>query len=85
MQLANRPGSKFPSGAYAEADTAGQISQRRPLGSTGFNPSVLTASFPGMNATPDLGRVARCHALVSTIAHAGDAGDSTQLELPSCS
>ncbi len=48
-QLANRPHSTVPIQAYAEADGASQLFQYYLLDTTGFEPNVFTAIFPGVN------------------------------------
>ena len=47
--LAARPHSQLPTQAYAEADGASQLFQYYLLDTTGFEPNVFTAIFPGIN------------------------------------
>ena len=48
-QLANRPHSAVPTQAFAEADGASQLFQYYLLDTSGFEPNVFTAIFPGVN------------------------------------
>ena len=48
-QLANRPHSTVPIQTYSEADSASQLFQYYLLDTTGFEPNVFTALFPGVN------------------------------------
>jgi len=54
MQLADRPHSFLPTQAYAEADKPSQLFQYYLLDTTGFEPNVFTARFPGVNNTVQL-------------------------------
>jgi hypothetical protein len=49
VQLAERPHSYLPIQAFAEADGASQLFQYYLLDTTGFEPNVFTAIFPGVN------------------------------------
>ena len=53
-QLADRPHSQLPTQAYAEADGASQLFQYYLLDTSGFQPNVFTAIFPGVNDTAQL-------------------------------
>jgi len=53
-QLANRPHSQLPTQAYAEADGPSQLFQYYLLDTSGFQPNVFTAIFPGVNDTAQL-------------------------------
>jgi hypothetical protein len=48
-QLASRPHSQLPTQAYAEADLPSQLFQYYLLDTSGFQPNVFTAIFPGVN------------------------------------
>src|SRR5260370_32897753 len=48
-QLADRPHSFLPIQAFAEADGPSQLFQYYLLDTTGFEPNVFTALFPGVN------------------------------------
>jgi len=48
-QLANRPHSTLPIQAFSEADSASQLFQYYLLDTSGFQPNVFTAIFPGVN------------------------------------
>jgi hypothetical protein len=48
-RLANRPHSVLPLQVYAEADRSSQLFQYYLLDTTGFQPNVFTALFPGVN------------------------------------
>ena len=47
--LAGRPHSQLPTQAYAEADQPSRLFQYYLLDTTGFEPNVFTALFPGIN------------------------------------
>jgi hypothetical protein len=49
VQLADRPHSILPLQVFAEADPASQLFQYYLLDTSGFQPNVLTAIFPGIN------------------------------------
>ena len=49
IQLADRPHTYLPLQVFAEADGASQLFQYYLLDTTGFEPNVFTAIFPGVN------------------------------------
>src|SRR5215471_20931019 len=49
IELANRPHTYVPLQAFAEADSPSQLFQYYLLDTTGFEPNVFTAIFPGVN------------------------------------
>jgi hypothetical protein len=49
VQLADRPHTYLPMQAFAEADKPSQLFQYYLLDTTGFEPNVFTATFPGVN------------------------------------
>jgi hypothetical protein len=49
LQLADRPHTYLPLQAFAEADGPSQLFQYYLLDTTGFQPNVFTAIFPGLN------------------------------------
>src|SRR5438445_10132040 len=51
IRLADRPHSQLPTQAYAEADKQSQLFQYYLLDTSGFEPNVFTARFPGINDT----------------------------------
>jgi hypothetical protein len=53
-QLADRPHSVLPLQVYAEADQPSQLFQYYLLDTSGFEPNVLTAIFPGVNDSVQL-------------------------------
>jgi hypothetical protein len=53
-RLAGRPHTMLPIQAYAEADLPSQLFQYYLLDTTGFEPNVFTAIFPGVNDTAQL-------------------------------
>lgn len=49
VRIAGRPHSQLPTQAFAEADGASQLFQYYLLDTSGFQPNVFTAIFPGIN------------------------------------
>src|SRR6266403_1388321 len=49
LRIAGRPHSQLPTQAFAEADAASQLFQYYLLDTSGFQPNVFTAIFPGVN------------------------------------
>ena len=54
IRLADRPHSQLPLQVYAEADKQSQLFQYYLLDTSGFEPNVFTARFPGINDSVQL-------------------------------
>jgi hypothetical protein len=54
VQLADRPHSQLPTQAYSEADKRSRLFQYYLLDTSGFEPSVFTTIFPGINDQVEL-------------------------------
>lgn len=54
IRLADRPHSQLPLQVYAEADKPSRLFQYYLIDTTGFEPNVFTARFPGINDTVQL-------------------------------